>query len=140
MRSSQQQLIDLQNVVIKGLSNIRRRRLIQHACPIVLEGAEGVTIRDLLELIATGDKDIGHLNFASSVFFEKSPVFCEKEFPLPGEEWNAGYTAGKQEAKLNSGNIYWDGFMQGKWQGELEAKMKYEEECLIKRFRRLFRA
>ncbi|KKK92994.1 hypothetical protein LCGC14_2697300 [marine sediment metagenome] len=80
MRDYQQQLIDLQNVVIKGLRDIRRRRITKHTYPILLEGAEGVIIRDLLELITTGDKDTG-LKFAGSIFFEDSPVLCSKEFP-----------------------------------------------------------
>ena len=80
MRDYQQQLIDLQNVVIKGLRDIGRRRIAKYTYPIVLEGVEGVIIRDLLELITTGDKDTG-LKFAGSVFFEDSPVLCSKEFP-----------------------------------------------------------
>ena len=82
MRDYQQQLIDLQNVVIKGLRDIGRRRIAKYTYPIVLEGAEGVIIRDLLELITTGDKDTS-LKFAGSIFFEDSLVLCSKEFPLP---------------------------------------------------------
>ncbi len=83
MRDYQQQLVDLQNVVIKGMRHMRRRRLQKYAYPIVLEGTEGLIIRDLLKLIAAGDKDKPDLKFVSSIFFEKSPVFCSNEFPLP---------------------------------------------------------
>ena len=85
MRDSQQQLVDLQNVVIKGMRNIKTRRLIKYAHPIVLEGHEGVIIRDLLNLIAKGDKEMGPLDkYAGHLYYEKSPVFCSQEFPLPG--------------------------------------------------------
>ncbi|KKN32328.1 hypothetical protein LCGC14_0814770 [marine sediment metagenome] len=84
MRDYQQQLVDLQNVVIKGLRSIRRRRLLKYAYPIVLEGEEGVIIRDLGVLIAVGDKECQLEKYAGSVFFEKSPVLCSREFPVPG--------------------------------------------------------
>ncbi len=83
MRTEQDQLIDLTETVLKGLRNMRRRRLIKYAYPIVLEGVEGVIIRDLLELIATGEKDTSP-EFAGSIFFEDSPILCSKEFSLPG--------------------------------------------------------
>ena len=79
MRDTQQQLNDLQDVVIKGLRDIKRKRLIRYAYPIVLEGEEGVIIRNLMELIATGDRNISSA-FAGSAFFEKSVVFCSNEF------------------------------------------------------------
>ena len=82
MRTEKDQLVDLQNVLIKGMRSIRRRRLLKYAYPIVLKGQEGVIIHDLLELIATGDKDT-NLKFAGSLFFEKSPIFCSDKFPLP---------------------------------------------------------
>ncbi len=83
MRTEQDQLIDLTETVLKGLRNMRRRRLIKYAYPIVLEGEEGVIIRNLLELIAAGDKDKPDINTIGTISFEKSPVFCSREFPLP---------------------------------------------------------
>ncbi len=82
MRTEQDQLMDLTNRILRGIRNIRRRRLIKYAYPIVLEGEEGLIIRDLLELIAAGDKDKTGLKFAGMTFFEKSPIFCSKEFSL----------------------------------------------------------
>ena len=83
MRDYQQQLVDLQNVVIAGMTSIRRMQLIKYAYPIVLEGQEGAIVRDLLELIAIGDKDKSNKALGGSVFFENSPVFCSLDFPLP---------------------------------------------------------
>lgn len=88
MRDYQQQLVDLQNVIIKGMRDIRIRRHQKYAYPIVLEGAEGVIIRDLLELIAAGDKDKPDINTVGTISFEKSPVFCSREFPLPSGDLN----------------------------------------------------
>ena len=90
MRDAQQQLVDLQKVVIKGMRHIRRRRLIKYAHPIVLEGWEGIIIRDLLELIASGDKNVSKMTKGGSVFYEKSPVFCSFEFPGPGGSLSSG--------------------------------------------------
>ena len=82
MRDSQQQLVDLQNVVIKGLKNIKRRKKIKYAYPIVLEGWEGVILRELCDLIAKGDKDTGALSkYAGTTFYEKSLLLCSQEFP-----------------------------------------------------------
>ncbi len=83
MRDYQQQLVDLQNVVIAGMTRIKRMQLIKYAYPIVLEEYEGVIVRDLLELIAIGDKDKSGKILSGSVFFERSPVFCSLDFPLP---------------------------------------------------------
>ena len=88
MRTEQEQLVDLQNMVIKGMIEIRRKRLLKYAYPIVLEGIEGVIIRNILELIAAGDKDKPDTNIAGHVSFEKSPVFCSREFPLPSGDMN----------------------------------------------------
>ena len=88
MRTEQEQLIDLQNVVIKGMRKIRMTRLQKYAYPIVLEGSEGLIIRDLLELIAAGDKDRPNINIVGTISFEKSPVFCSREFPLPDGNLN----------------------------------------------------
>ena len=84
MRDHQQQLADLEKVVTRGMLRIRRRRLLKYGYPIVLEGEEGVILRDLLELICAGDKDKTYFTVAGRTFFEKSPVFCEREIPLPG--------------------------------------------------------
>ena len=46
-------------------------------------------IRDLLELIAIGDKDKSGKTLSGSVFFERSPVFCSLDFPLPDNEMNS---------------------------------------------------
>ena len=89
MRTEQDQLIDLTETVLKGLRHMRIRRHIKYAYPIVLEGAEGVIIRDLLLLISIGDKDKSILDkYAGSMWFEKSPIFCSKEFPLPDGDMN----------------------------------------------------
>ncbi len=88
MRTEQDQLMDLTDMILKGIRDIRRRRLIKYAYPIVLEGEEGVIIRDLLELIAAGDKDKPNTNIAGMVFFEKSSILCSREFPLPDGDMN----------------------------------------------------
>ncbi len=141
MRTGQDQLTDLEGVILNGIENIRRRQLIKYAHPIVLEGAEGIIIHDLLELIATGDKDTS-LKYAGSVFFEKSPVFCEKEFPFPRKEWDAGYATGtkiaEQKAKLDSGNIYQDGFIEGVAQGKEEKELEIYEMKLMAFIRKLW--
>ena len=82
MRSAQEQLDDLEKVVTKGLENIRRRRLIKYTHPIVLEGREGVIIRDLLELIAAGGKDVSKMSKGGAISYDKSPVCCSLEFSL----------------------------------------------------------
>ena len=87
MRTEQEQLVDLQNVVIKGLRDLRRRRLLKYAYPLVLEGKEGMIIRDLMELIAAGEKDYDR-KLHGSVLFERSLVFCSAEFPLPDGNLN----------------------------------------------------
>ncbi len=86
MRTEQDQLIDLTEVILEGAKNIRRKRHIKYAYPIVLEGLEGVLLRDLMALVAMGDKDKSDASFQNSVFFEKSPVFCSEEFSLPEEK------------------------------------------------------
>ena len=83
MRTDLEQLVDMQNAIIKGMREIRRRRLLKYAYPIVLEGAEGVILRDLLELIAASDRDYDR-KYHGTIYFEKSPVLCSREFPLPG--------------------------------------------------------
>ncbi len=84
MRDVQEQLVDLQNAVGKGLRDIKIKRFIKYAYPIVLEGWEGVIIRDLLELIMAGDKDISKMSKGGAISYEGSAVLCSQEFPLPG--------------------------------------------------------
>lgn len=84
MRTEQDQLIDLTKEILTGIRNIRIRRHIKYAYPIILEGKEGVILRNLLELICAGDRDKPNTDIAGSLWFEKSPVLCSEEFPLPG--------------------------------------------------------
>ncbi|HEC65188.1 MAG TPA: hypothetical protein ENI23_07840 [bacterium] len=88
MRTEQNQLIDLTNAILKGIRDIRRRRLIKYAYPIILKGEEGVILRNLLELMAAGDKDKPNINTVGTVSFEKSLILCSKEFPLPSGDIN----------------------------------------------------
>ena len=87
MRTEEDQLMDLTDTILKGIRDIRRKQHIKYAYPIVLEGAEGVIIRDLLELIAAGEKDYDR-KYAGTVSFEKSLILCSKEFPLPNGDMN----------------------------------------------------
>ncbi len=82
MRDAQEQLDDLEKVVTKGLENIRKGKLIKYTHPIVLEGQEGIIIRDLLELIAAGDKDVDKMSKGGAINYDKSPVYCSLEFSL----------------------------------------------------------
>ena len=89
MRTEQDQLKDLTEAILRGVRNIRRRRLIKYAYPIVLEGLEGAVLFDLLELTAAGDKDKPDSHFDGAVYFEKSPIFYSNSFPLPDNEMNS---------------------------------------------------
>ena len=88
MRTEQDQLIDLTETLLRGVRHLRIRRHQKYAYPIVLEGAEGVIIRDLLELVAAGDKDKPDINTVGTISFEKSLILCSNEFPLPDGDMN----------------------------------------------------
>ncbi len=75
MRDYQQQLVDLQNVVIRGMRRIvDNQKGLRH---LVLRGEEGRILFDLCQLIAVAEKDETQLEIICSMEFEGFPVICQ---------------------------------------------------------------
>ena len=72
MRTEQEQLVDLHNVVIEGMRKIKEKQ--EGLGKIMLHGEEGQIIYSLCELISGGDPEM--LKYNSCLTFEKTPVIC----------------------------------------------------------------
>ncbi len=66
--------------------------------PIVLKGAEGVILRDLLQVIVDIQKEEyystnehSRIIFSGDLFFCGSPIYCEHELPIPELNTYHGY-------------------------------------------------
>lgn len=75
----------MEETLLQGIKNMMRRRHIQYGYPVILEGAEGVILRDLMAIAVQRETaelvlgpDLSH--YTGAMFVDKSPVLCSDEF------------------------------------------------------------
>ena len=74
MRTELEQLVDLQNVVIRGMRKIMEEQ--GATTQIILHEEEGQIIYALCELIAAGSKETS-VKIFSTLSFEGTPIICQ---------------------------------------------------------------
>ena len=81
-------------ILINGITELQRQRRGKFGEPLILNGREGVILRDLLIELADSppyefvdDETFSSFQFACSVFFHRSPVICEDELSTRHNTW-----------------------------------------------------
>ncbi len=75
MRTELEQLVDLQDIVIKNVHRMRAKQ--GYPEQITLHGDEGEILFKLMLLIATGDRDATEMSISNGfLLFEGTPVIC----------------------------------------------------------------